>query len=100
MADIECRPAESGLVYDCTIKLTEASTGTRVSGAIFTVGADMPSMPMVHNIRPVRAVPAAGPGLYQARLELEMYGTWMVKLQVSIPAQDQIVQKIDFAEPH
>jgi len=70
-----------------------------VSGAEVSVGADMPSMPMAHNVKPVKAKPGAAPGEYDARIELEMYGEWALKLNVRGPARDVIVKKLDFREP-
>ncbi|HSK42108.1 MAG TPA: FixH family protein [Arenibaculum sp.] len=95
-ADIRCRPAGTGPVYDCAITLADPGTGSPVSDAQFTVGADMPSMPMAHNVRPVAAVPAGEPGTYHARLALEMHGTWTVKLLVSAPVQARIHRSLDF----
>ena len=54
-ADVACRPAGAMLEYDCTIKLTNARTNEPLTGVTLTVGADMPSMPMMHNVRPVKA---------------------------------------------
>jgi hypothetical protein len=97
-ADVDCRPTQHDLVYDCRIALKEAASRKPVAGADVSVGADMPSMPMAHNVRPVKAKPAKEPGLYAARLELEMYGEWALKLNVRSPVRDVIVKKIDFRE--
>jgi hypothetical protein len=97
-ADIDCKPTKQALVYDCRIALRESGSGKPVSGADLSVGADMPSMPMAHNARPVKAKPAKEPGLYIARLELEMHGEWALKLNVRSPVRDVIVKKIDFRE--
>ena len=51
-ADVDCKPTKHDLVYDCRIALKEAKSGKPVSGAEFSVGADMPSMPMAHNVGP------------------------------------------------
>jgi hypothetical protein len=56
----------------------------------------MPSMPMAHNLKPVKALPGKNPGEYRARLELEMHGEWAVKLRISGPVRDQIVKKMRF----
>jgi hypothetical protein len=95
-ARIQCDPAGSKLVYDCRIALTDQALGTPVSKAEFTVLADMPSMPMAHNVRPVPAVETETPGTYHAALKLEMYGTWAIRLRISQPAPQQIDQKLDF----
>jgi len=98
-ADVDCKPTKHDLVYDCRIALKEAKSGKPVSGAEVAVGADMPSMPMAHNVKPVKAKPGAAPGEYDARIELEMYGEWALKLNVRGPARDVIVKKLDFREP-
>ena len=88
-ADLDCKPAKALLTYDCTIRLTRG--GKPLAGAEVSVGADMPSMPMAHNVRPVKAAAGANPGEYRARLELEMNGEWAVKLRLSGPVRDQII---------
>ena len=98
-ADVDCKPTKHDLVYDCRIALKEAKSGKPVSGAEVSIGADMPSMPMAHNVKPVKAKPGAAPGEYDARIELEMYGEWALKLNVRGPARDVIVKKLDFREP-
>ena len=97
-ADVDCKPTKHDLVYDCRIALKEAKSGKPVNGAEVSVGADMPSMPMAHNVKPVKAKPRAAPGQYEARIELEMYGEWALKLSVRGPARDVIVKKLDFRE--
>jgi len=52
-ADVSCQPGPESLQYDCTIKLTDARTGAPLTKADLTVRAEMPSMPMMHNVRPV-----------------------------------------------
>ena len=97
-ADVDCKPTKHDLVYDCRIALKDAKSGQPVSGAEVSVGADMPSMPMAHNVKPVKAKPGTAPGEYDARIELEMYGEWALKLNVRGPARDVIVKKLDFRE--
>jgi hypothetical protein len=89
---VECRSA--GLELDCTIKLTDAKTGAPLTGVSVTVGADMPSMPMMHNVKPVKAVAGAEPGTYHSRLELEMSGAWAVKIDLAGPVRDRIIKSI------
>jgi hypothetical protein len=78
------------------IKLSRG--GQPLIGAQITVGADMPSMPMAHNVRPVKAKPGAKPGEYTAKLDLEMLGEWAVKLRLAGPVKDQLVLLYDFDE--
>jgi hypothetical protein len=95
-ADLECKPAKGLLTYDCVIRLSRG--GRPLERAELSVGADMPSMPMAHNVKPVKAVPGDKPGEYQAQLELEMTGEWAVKLRVSGPVRDQLILHFDFGE--
>jgi hypothetical protein len=98
-AEVDCKATKTDLVYDCRFVLKEAKSGKPVSGAELAVGADMPSMPMAHNVKPVKAKPGAAPGEYAARIELEMFGEWALKLDVRGPVRDVIVKKLDFREP-
>ena len=93
-AALSCKAAGTDFVYDCLIRLTR--DGKPLSGAQLSVGADMPSMPMAHNLKPVKAKPGRQPGEYLARLDLEMQGEWAVKLRVSGPVRDLIVEKVKF----
>jgi hypothetical protein len=93
-ADIQCKFTGTDYVYDCVIRLVR--DGKPLSGVPLTVAADMPSMPMAHNIKPVKAKPGKQPGEYRARLDLEMKGEWALKLRLSGAVRDQIVTKIRF----
>lgn len=95
-ADVSCRPTPQALAYDCRIVLKHARNGTPVPGAELMVGADMPSMPMAHNVKPVPATPGKAPGEYDARIALEMHGEWALRLQVSGPVRDIVVKKLRF----
>lgn len=96
VADVECKPAEKKLVYDCMISLKGKKSGTPVAGAEFTVGADMPSMPGAHNVRPAPAEPGGTPGTYRARVHLEMTGEWALKLDFTKPGRDRLIKKLHF----
>jgi hypothetical protein len=95
-AELQCKPTGTDFVYDCLIRLSRG--GEPLSGARISVGADMPSMPMAHNVKPVRATPAERPGEYRARLDLDMQGEWAVKLRVSGPLRDLVILHYDFTE--
>jgi hypothetical protein len=90
-AAIDCKAAAGTLVYDCIIKLRNARTSAPLEQASITVGADMPSMPMAHNVRPVIANATGTPGEYHVRLTLEMYGDWAVRLKIGGPLKDRLV---------
>ena len=95
-AELACRFTGTDFVYDCVIRLARA--GRPLEGAKVVVGADMPSMPMAHNVAPIKAKPGARQGEYQARLDLEMTGEWAVKLRLSGPVRDQLVLHYEFDE--
>ena len=95
-AEVSCAAAAERLTYDCTIVLKGRKSGGPVEGAGVVVKAEMPSMPLAHNVRPVKAVPGAMPGHYTATLALEMLGEWALTLDVSGPTRDRVVKKLDF----
>ena len=95
-ADVECMPTGEKLTYDCMIMLTGRKSGTAMEGVEFTVKTDMPSMPMAHNMKPVKAMPTGKPGMYHAQIKLEMHGEWILKMDVSSPARDTIIYKMHF----
>ena len=96
-AEVECLPVEGeALVYDCMITLQVKTSGTPIAEAEFTVGADMPSMPGAHNIRPVPAEPHGTPGTYRVRITLDMPGEWALKLDFTKPNRDRLVEKLHF----
>jgi len=93
-AELACTATGTDFVYDCTIRLSRG--GKPLEGAQVTMGADMPSMPMAHNVRPVKAQAAQAPGEYRAKLDLEMLGVWAVKLRLSGPVRDQLILHYEF----
>ncbi len=94
--ELACTPAKTALVYQCLVHVADPA-GKPVEGADVTLSADMPSMPMAHNVKPVTARPVADkPGSYEAMLELEMPGEWLVKLQFRAPQRDLVTRKLDF----
>ena len=95
-AELDCRFTGTDIVYDCVVHL--ARGGAPLAGAQVSIGADMPSMPMAHNLKPVKAKPGAKPGDYEARLDLEMTGEWALKLRLAGPVRDQLVLHYEFDE--
>ena len=95
-ADVSCTATAEKLTYDCMIMLKGKKSGEPVAGAEVVVKADMPSMPLAHNVRPVKAAAGSTPGYYTATLELEMLGEWALTLDVSGPTRDRVVKKLDF----
>ena len=96
-AEVECAAVEGQeLVYECMITLTGRKSGTPIADAEFMVGADMPSMPGAHSVRPVPAEAHGVPGMYRARIQLEMTGEWALKLDFTRPNRDRVVEKLHF----
>lgn len=97
-ATLDCKTAPSAeFAYDCTLDLANARTGAPLDGATIILGADMPSMPMVHNVPPFSFKPAGKPGRYEARIQLDMYGPWAIKLRISGPLRDEVVAVYEFS---
>ena len=99
-AMVTCQPADAKLEYDCMIMLTGKKSGKPISGAKILVNADMPSMAMAHNVRPVQAIPMGKPGMYKMRIKLEMMGEWALRLKISGPTRDMVIIKYKFGTPH
>lgn len=95
-ADVTCASAGQLLQYDCTIRLTNARTGAPLSGVALSVGADMPSMPGAHNVRPVKATEQVEKGMYKVQIELEMHGDWAVRLDLSGAVRDRVIAVLRF----
>jgi hypothetical protein len=94
--EMDCRFTGTDFVYDCTVRL--ARRGKPLENVRISIGADMPSMPMAHNIKPVAATPGKAPGEYEARLDLDMTGEWAIKLRLSGAVRDQVVLHYVFDE--
>jgi hypothetical protein len=98
-AEIDCAQVGKTMVYDCVLLLLGKNSGQPIQGAAIVVGADMPAMPLAHNVKPVKAEPTGNPGEYRFRIELAMHGEWTLKLRLAKPRQDLIVHKMMFAKP-
>ena len=85
-ADLQCK-AHRHRISSSTAPSGCTRGGKPLEGVQVTVGADMPSMPMAHNVKPVKAQPAQAPGEYKAKLDLEMLGVWAVKLRLAGPVK-------------
>ncbi|MCP4790463.1 MAG: hypothetical protein GY881_09550 [Gammaproteobacteria bacterium] len=79
------------LNYMCKVNLSRHSHP--VTDAILSVSADMPSMPMAHNIKPVMAMPVADTaGQYMFVIELEMTGQWRLIYNIASPFVDRLYE--------
>ncbi len=97
-ADVDCKATGENLVYDCVIMLMNKNSGDPIPGAKIVVKAEMPSMPMAHNVVPVNATAMGKPGSYHARMRLVMHGEWVLIMDVSGPLRDRLVKKLQFGE--
>lgn len=103
-AKVACAPAGEALAWSCTIEVTARKSGEPVVAESLSVKADMPSMPMAHNIPPARAMPMGDmPGHYMATLELEMHGEWALAIEVNgktagtgARVRDKVIVKQEF----
>lgn len=93
---IDCKESETGLVYDCLLHLSGKKNKKAIDGAKVAVKPDMPAMPGAHNIPASKAAPAGAPGAYGFKMKLDMYGIWALKVTVTGPLRDIVVQKIEF----
>jgi hypothetical protein len=97
-ADVSCSRVGTTMQYDCLLMLKGMLSGHPIQGAAIVVGADMPAMPMAHNVKPVKAEATGKPGEYRFRISLEMHGEWALKIRLAQPRQDLIVHKMMFRE--
>jgi hypothetical protein len=97
-ADVSCNRVGTTMQYDCLIMLKGMLSGHPIQGAAIVVGADMPAMPMAHNVKPVKAEATGKPGEYRFRIALEMHGEWALKIRLAQPRQDLIVHKMMFKQ--
>ena len=95
-ADVSCKRVGQTMEYDCLLMLKGKLSGHPIQGAGIVVGADMPSMPMAHNVKPVKAEATGKPGEYKFRMTLDMHGEWALKIRLAKPRQDLIVYKMMF----
>ncbi|MBX9828033.1 MAG: FixH family protein [Xanthobacteraceae bacterium] len=95
-AEITCKQAAGPLQYDCVVKLNDARSNAPLTGVTLSIGADMPSMPGMHHLRPARAVEDVEKGTYRVGLVLDMHGEWALQLNLSGPVRDRVVKLLRF----
>jgi hypothetical protein len=95
---MSCTAAGAEFAYECTLEVTNARTGAPIEGAKIVLGADMPSMPMVHNVPPVEFEAGGKPGHYKAKIQLDMRGAWAIRLRITGPMRDEVVNVYEFGE--
>ena len=103
-AEVTCEPTGKALVWSCAIAVTARKSAEPVVAESLSVKADMPSMPMAHNIPPASAMPTGEmPGRYMATIELEMHGEWVLAIKVDgktagtgVRVRDKVIVKQEF----
>lgn len=99
MVKVDCEPTDEKLVFHCMFEVMGRKSHEPVEGAAFKVNADMPTMPLAHNVRPIRPEPVDGkPGSYEGRIELEMLGEWAIKMTFDKPVRDIVIEKLTFGD--
>ena len=99
MVKLDCKPTDEKLVFHCTFDVMGRKSHQPIEGAAFKVNADMPTMPLAHNVRPIRPEPVDGkPGSYSGELELEMLGEWAIKMTFDEPVRDIVIEKLTFGD--
>ena len=84
-----CMPHGQPLTYICKVNLSLQSKP--VSNAEMSVSAEMPSMPMAHNMRQTKVMPVVDlVGQYEFVLVLEMAGDWRLIYNISSPFIDRL----------
>jgi hypothetical protein len=94
--DVACKETAKKFVFHCMLTLTGRKSHKPLAGAKIRIKADMPAMPMAHNVRPVTAKPGTKPGTYAAMLHVAMYGDWALKMTITGPVRDIVVTKYRF----
>lgn len=89
--DLVCEAHGMGPMLDCRVQL-KGPDDTPLKGAEVTLGATMPSMPMAHSVRPVRADATAQPGEYRGQMALEMSGVWAIEIDIRGPVRERVVR--------
>jgi hypothetical protein len=90
---LKCMSYGTGPMLECIVDLKRRE-GTPLDGAHMSLGALMPSMPMVHSIKPMKAAPTGVPGQYKATLELEMLGVWAVNIDIDGPVREKVSRNL------
>lgn len=96
-AELKCVSFGTGPYLECLVKV-QRRDGTPWDGVQLKLGAFMPSMPMAHSIKPVKAISTGAPGEYKATLELEMSGVWTVEVEFSAPVRDKVARNLRIIE--
>ena len=99
MVKVDCEPTDEKFAFHCMFEVMGRKSHEPIEGAAFKVNADMPTMPLAHNVRPILPKPVDGkPGSYEGRIELEMLGEWAIKMTFDKPVRDIVIEKLTFGD--
>ena len=91
---VDCHAHGEGPLLTCDVTVKDANRRA-ISDADITLKAHMPSMPMAHSVKPVKAAAVDQNGLYRATLQLQMPGIWAVEVDVRGPVRERVISRID-----
>jgi hypothetical protein len=91
-----CKPLAKKLKYECHVKL-KVGLKPHLENDI-VVNAKMPSMSMAHNVRPMKLKMTDSIGSYTYKIQLEMYGTWVITYDLKKPSRNRIMEKLVFSK--
>ena len=91
---VDCHAHGEGPLLTCDVTVKDANRRA-ISDADITLKAHMPSMPMAHSVKPIKAATVDQNGLYRATLQLQMPGVWAVEVDVRGPVRERVISRID-----
>ena len=91
---VDCHAHGEGPLLTCDVTVKDANRRA-ISDADITLKAHMPSMPMAHSVKPIKAAVVDQNGLYRATLQLQMPGIWAVEVDVRGPVRERVISRID-----
>ena len=91
---VDCHAHGEGPLLTCDVTVKDANRRA-ISDADITLKAHMPSMPMAHSVKPIKAAAVDQNGLYRATLQLQMPGIWAVEVEVRAPDRERDISRID-----
>ena len=91
---VDCHAHGEGPLLTCDVTVKDANRRA-ISDADITLKAHMPSMPMAHSVKPIKAATVDQNGLYRATLQLQMPGIWAVEVDVRGPVRERVISRID-----
>jgi hypothetical protein len=92
--ETNCEKTDVRLQFDCLVIMKQGDD--YINNAEVLVGADMPSMPMAHNVKPVSIEKSDNDGEYYFVIQLEMSGEWKFIYNFIKPKRDKVFEKLDF----